>query len=84
MTDSDKDLEVAIRSFEERHSLRKNFAWNMKDEDDWSFIIKAHACFEAILTNLIIVETNRQELTEFIGRSPIYAEYASKMRLESA
>ena len=42
-----------IRELEKELGLPKQFFENIKDEDDWSFVIKLHALIEASITNIL-------------------------------
>jgi len=39
----------------------------LKSSDDWTFVIKAHALLEAALTHFLVLELERQELTEIFA-----------------
>jgi hypothetical protein len=77
----DSSFNEAIKKFEERASLPKDFVWRMMDDDDWSFVIKLHACFEASLSWMINVELRRSELAAFVSKLPMHGEQSSKIAI---
>jgi hypothetical protein len=66
LSDGSELLNERVRKLEVELSLPTGFMERLKDEDDWSFIIKAHALLEALLTHLIVTVLDREEL-----RNPI-------------
>lgn len=54
--------------FESRIGIRSGFFNELIREDDWSFVIKLHAFFEACLTHAICSVLGRPELEEVIAR----------------
>jgi hypothetical protein len=60
-------LEFA-QEFEKRIGIRPGFFNELIREDDWSFVIKLHAFFEACLTHAICSHLGRPELEDPIAR----------------
>jgi hypothetical protein len=54
--------------FEERLGLQRGFFGRLRDEDDWSFVIKGHALLEAALARVLANELHRPELLEVFAR----------------
>lgn len=54
--------------FENRMGIRSGFFNELIREDDWSFVIKLHAFFEACLTHSICSVLGRPELEEVVAR----------------
>ncbi len=57
-------FDVAVK-FEKELTLPNNFFMNLLNEDDWSFIIKLHAIFEAAAT-FILVKISRNNNLETV------------------
>ena len=47
-------LQQTVEQMSEEMSLPRGFLEGLLKEDDWSFVIKAHAFLEAVLTNVLI------------------------------
>jgi len=62
MLEKDYDtVEEAVRDSEREIGIRQGFLEPLHKEDDWSFIIKSHAFFEAAFTHLLVALTEKQE-----------------------
>src|SRR3546814_8687791 len=48
--------------------VRENFFKDLLGEDDWSFVIKLHALFEAAFTHLLLFHFKEPELTDIFAR----------------
>lgn len=55
----------------------------LKEESDWSFVIKLHALFEAAIAHVINHKLNRPELQEFVERLNMHGS-TSKIALGAA
>ena len=51
---SNKELLDAINELENDTGVKEGFFISLLKEDDWSFIIKIHALYEAAITSLIL------------------------------
>ena len=79
MTETEKDPANSLYEilFDKLESLQKslglppNFAATLSDDDDWSFVVKLNALFEAALTELICVRLGHNEIREPISRLDI-------------
>ena len=75
------DIFSDVSDFESRLNLPKDFYRGLLKEDDWSFIIKVSALFEAATTHLLVVRFGTPEIeTEFYNFSAlnIPLEHASR------
>ncbi len=61
----DDDLVVDL---ERRIGLPEGFFAHLLDENDWSFIIKLHALFEAACTHMLLFHFQEPELEGLITR----------------
>lgn len=57
-----------VERVEKELSIPSGFFSALREEDDWSFVIKAHAFVEAALTNILIRHLERPELEEILSR----------------
>ena len=69
-----------LTEFESSLELRRGFLPALAEEDDWSFIIKAHALLEAGVSQLLVHELGRPELEEIFSRLDIAAAYFGNSR----
>jgi hypothetical protein len=65
---ADFKVDAGIAELEAKVGLRENFFRDLLLEDDWSFVIKLHALFEAACTHLLIFHFKEPELTEIFSR----------------
>lgn len=63
-----KPLFMGVDSFEEKLGLKRGFFDKLQKEDDWSFIIKLHALFEAVCTQLLIFHLSEDKLSEVFSK----------------
>ena len=56
------------KSLERELGLKEDFLINLKDEDDWSFIIKLHAFIEAATSHLLIKALGHEKLMSIFTR----------------
>jgi hypothetical protein len=54
----------AAGEIEKELGLPNNFLWNLRNEDDWSAIIKLHALLETAVTHLLVRFFGRDELED--------------------
>lgn len=64
----DKDIDEAVSSLEMKLQIKNGFFDSLFKEDDWSFIIKAHAIIEAAVSSLITQYLGKEELVEIFSR----------------
>lgn len=70
--------EVSFRDLEEKVGVEAGFFARLYDEDDWSFIIKLHALFEAACSNLLSFHFNEPELDEIFVRLELSGKIIGK------
>lgn len=58
----------SAQEFENRLGIRSGFINELIRENDWSFVIKLHAFFEACLTHAICTSLGKPELEDVIAR----------------
>ena len=58
------DILSDVETFEERLSLPKGFYDNLLKEDDWSFVIKLSALFEAACTQTLVVKLGSPDIED--------------------
>ena len=70
MMDFDAQLEASTVSLEERLQIPRGFFKALRQENDWSFVIQAHALIEAVLADTISAYLERPELLSVIAHTP--------------
>ena len=60
-----------IQKIEELFKLPSGFIKNLDNENDWSYVIKTHALFEALFTQLLVEELNKPALRSNIYKLPM-------------
>jgi hypothetical protein len=64
----DFEVSYAILELEAKIGVPANFFRNLNDTDDWSFVIKLHALFEAACTHLLLFHFKEPQLAEVFSR----------------
>jgi hypothetical protein len=64
----DFKVDAGILELETKIGVRENFFKDLLAEDDWSFVIKLHALFEAACTHLLLFHFKEPELTNIFAR----------------
>jgi hypothetical protein len=62
------EMTQSIAELEQGIGLNKGFFISLLNEDDWSFIIKLHALYEAAISSLITEKIGQSELNDFIAK----------------
>ena len=65
---ADFKVDAGIAELEAKIGVREDFFRDLLREDDWSFVIKLHALFEAACTHLLLFHFKEPELTEIFAR----------------
>lgn len=65
---SDFDVGLDILELESKVGVPKNFFLSLNQADDWSFVIKLHALFEAACTHLLLFHFKEPDLSEVFSR----------------
>lgn len=63
------------------YSEKLKFLSNLIEGDDWSLVIKTHALFESLITELIVLKTSESSLKKVIERMPLHGETVSKIAI---
>ncbi len=74
-------MDDAILKFEKKIGVQAGFFEKLKDEDDWSFIIKLHALFETACTHLLIFHFNEPNLVKILSRLEISNKTTGELAL---
>lgn len=61
-------MDKGILELEKKIGLEEGFFENLLKEDDWSFIIKLHALFESVCTQLLLFHFNEPGMVDVISR----------------
>jgi hypothetical protein len=64
----DFKVSEAILELESKIGVPTNFFRNLNNADDWSFVIKLHALFEAACSHLLLFHFKEPELSEVFSR----------------
>lgn len=72
-------LQKAVRDIEERIGVRSGFFDDLEAEDDWSFIVKAHALVEAACAELLTEYVGSREVLDPFSRLELSDKRAGKM-----
>lgn len=73
------DLEKAIRNIETRTGVRPGFFDELLNEDDWSFIIKAHALLESACAEILTERSDVPELIDIFSRLELSDKKTGKL-----
>lgn len=65
---ADFKVDAGILELEAKIGVRENFFKDLLAEDDWSFVIKLHALFEAACTHLLLFHFKEPDLTDIFAR----------------
>ena len=79
MATSRRRPDKGIVELEHRIGVRRGFVRRLVREDDWSFIIKLHALFEAVCTHLLLHHFNEPELSEAFSRLELSSKATGKI-----
>ncbi|MEZ5541063.1 MAG: hypothetical protein R3F42_03370 [Pseudomonadota bacterium] len=75
------ELLAAVAELEEGLGLAKGFFVRLVTEDDWSFVIKLHALYEAAISKLITEKFGESRLESFVSRLELGDRARGKLRL---
>lgn len=74
----------SVMTLENELSLPEGFLNSLKDEDDWSFIIKIHALIEAAVSYLLTQKFGHDELLPIFSRMELSNKTTGKISFISA
>ena len=67
-------VEGSVKLLERELGIREGFLQSLKNEDDWSFIIKVHALLEGAISHLLCKALGHDQLSEVFS----YIEISNK------
>ncbi len=79
-----KDPLEEVRALEKEIGLSKDFLICLVNEDDWSFVIKLHALFEAVIGHALVEELGRAELRTIFANTELSGARAGKVEFAKA
>ena len=65
---ADEVLSAPLRNLETELGLPQGFCEGLANEDDWSFVIKLHALFEASVTRLLVANLRQEALLDVFSQ----------------
>jgi hypothetical protein len=68
-----------VRKFENELGLPERFFETIKEEDDWSFVIKLHALIEASITNILTDKFIDQDLVDIFSQMELSNKRTGKI-----
>jgi len=85
MAENDTDtVEGAVKALEAKLGVPVGFLEGLKDEDDWSFVIKAHAFLEAAITHLLVAYTDKPALGDIFAQLELSNNRTGKIAFAEA
>jgi len=75
----ESDTKSAPAFFEKELGLPAGFFDSLLHEDDWGFVIKLHAFFEGVITQLLIKALSRESLGDVLSQLPLSDKTTGKM-----
>lgn len=79
------DINDHFNELEARIGLSPGFSTRLlRDEDDWSFVIKLHALFEAVCTHLVIYHLQEPAIARIVARMELSNKSTGKIAMLSA
>ena len=76
---ADFEVSPSILELEKRVGVPKNFFRALNDADDWSFVIKLHALFEAACTHLLLFHFKEPGLADVMSRIELSNKTTGKL-----
>lgn len=76
---ADFKVDTGIVELEAKIGVRENFFRDLLQEDDWSFVIKLHALFEAACTHLLLFHFKEPELAAVFTRLELSNKATGKL-----
>lgn len=73
------NIDSGIIEFEQKIGLTAGFFKRLLEEDDWSFVIKLHALFEAACTHLLLYHFKEPELQDVFSRLELSNKSSGKV-----
>lgn len=73
--DAEKLLRKTVCGLVGEFLEKGDFLHGLLKQDDWSFVIKAHALLEAAITQMVIANVGNEQLASFIERLPLGGQF---------
>lgn len=80
----DDSIKGSVQLIEKEVGVRQGFLETLRDEDDWSFIIKTHALLEAAVSYLLCKTLQRDELVDVFCHVELSGKKSGKMAFVKA
>ncbi len=77
-------VDSTIAEFESELGVRTGFFQSLKNEDDWSFIIKCHALLESAMSHLIVATLKQPPLKDIVARLEMSGATTGKVAFAKA
>lgn len=74
-TDAEKLLRKTVCGLVDELREKGDFLHGLLKQDDWSFVITAHALLEAAITQMVIANVGSEQLASFIERLPLGGQF---------
>lgn len=84
MTATEETVEGSVRMMEAELGLPSGFLEGIKQEDDWSFIIKTHALLEAAVSHLLCSALGKDALAEVFSHLELSDKRRGKIAFAAA
>ena len=75
------EFNLHIQDLESKCNVPSGFIHSLQNENDWSFIVKTYAIFEALLSELIARISDKQELVSFFLKLDMCSRPIGKLSL---
>lgn len=73
-------LQTSLTTIKERLHAHLDFVTELREGDDWSFVIKAQALLEACITEAILVRLGDDRIKKIVETMPLVGNNASKLQ----
>ena len=77
---ADALLQTSLTTIQERLHAHLDFVTELREGDDWSFVIKAQALLEACITEAILVRLGDDRIKKIVETMPLVGNNASKLQ----
>lgn len=85
MNDKDEEsVEASVKALERESGIREGLLEGLRKEDDWSFLIKAHAFVEAAMTHVLSAKLGKGELEDIFSQMELSDKRVGKVAFADA
>ncbi len=81
MTDN---LKISVYNMEKELNITQGFLYNLKDQDDWSFVIKAHSLLEGSVSQLLSQVMGNENFNEIFSQMELSNKKTGKVAFVKA